>query len=456
MFLRRPARPRSKGVLPARLALAAAFAAGFTVVAACTTGALPPPSGSEEARRALERRLPPSQGQRCFATVEGFHACFWPRELAQATLDGAAACALSGSIEVCCAGEGDPEGCWACTNMFGVMESAPVQVRGVRDAQEVVVGIDFACARSRDGQVRCWGAARRVSSQRCAKLPLLVRGVRGAEQLAAGEGFACALVAGEVLCWGDHQAFPPHEPYDILKVPLTARARAISASSNKLCILHDSGDISCVAPYLHELHLTPRPKHVPGTPPWHGMRAAPPAPMSAVSVGPAAVCGLLAGGRVACAGVPDSDKTGILEVPGASGVAGLSRGGPHACLLLADGTVRCLAPGRDQRIVPPEDLRNAVEIADGAFHACALVADGSVRCWGDNRKGQLGTGDPQAQPKPAPAALPGRAVHIAAGGENTCAVLDDGTVWCWGDDVYGQCGHPRPPDTKRPAKPPEP
>ena len=46
------------------------------------------------------------------------------------------------------------------------------------------------------------------------------------------------------------------------------------------------------------------------------------------------------------------------------------------------------------------------QIAAGRFHTCGLRADGTAYCWGDNSRGQIGSGPPG--PNDSPTQVPGR------------------------------------------------
>jgi alpha-tubulin suppressor-like RCC1 family protein len=142
----------------------------------------------------------------------------------------------------------------------------------------------------------------------------------------------------------------------------------------------------------------------------------------------------------------------------------VSGDGGHACVLLADGTIRCWgnniwgALGNGTAVdwalerpvpvpVPVVGISTATAVDTGSGHTCALLADRTVRCWGSNRFGQVGhpsipgTQDPP-QPHPAPVQVPGIATAnaVAAGGSLTCALLADRTVSCWGGSGHSYPG----------------
>lgn len=85
----------------------------------------------------------------------------------------------------------------------------------------------------------------------------------------------------------------------------------------------------------------------------------------------------------------------------------------------------------------------AVADVDGeSLHQCAIRADGTLWCWGNNGRGQCGTG--VATPElPAPSmvvGLPAGVASVSVSWDFTCALLVDGTVWCWGANSFGQLG----------------
>src|SRR6185369_5702908 len=97
---------------------------------------------------------------------------------------------------------------------------------------------------------------------------------------------------------------------------------------------------------------------------------------------------------------------------------------------------------------------NWVAIAAGLNHSLALQADGTLWAWGNNYSGQLGNGDPALHPaaknvpvlvknvpvlvKNVPTIFP--YVSIAAGDNYSAARRADGTLWSWGNNTRGQLG----------------
>ncbi len=82
----------------------------------------------------------------------------------------------------------------------------------------------------------------------------------------------------------------------------------------------------------------------------------------------------------------------------------------------------------------------ALEMSVGGSHACG-IANGQLYCWGDNARGQVGTGDTLNRTKPmSPISTVGIvATKVAAGGQHTCSIAN-GQLYCWGDNTYGQVG----------------
>ena len=82
-------------------------------------------------------------------------------------------------------------------------------------------------------------------------------------------------------------------------------------------------------------------------------------------------------------------------------------------------------------------------IAAGSAHTLALATTGEVYAWGDNARGQLGTGATNSSNIPVPV-LDGSSarlkniVAIASGGKHSIAINQKGEVWAWGDNTEFQ------------------
>ncbi len=80
----------------------------------------------------------------------------------------------------------------------------------------------------------------------------------------------------------------------------------------------------------------------------------------------------------------------------------------------------------------------------GDTHACAIYDTGTITgalaCWGNNDKGQIGTGLPDALYGTAQTVIPSGVSSVATSLYHSCALGTDGTVKCWGYNVYGELG----------------
>jgi alpha-tubulin suppressor-like RCC1 family protein len=81
------------------------------------------------------------------------------------------------------------------------------------------------------------------------------------------------------------------------------------------------------------------------------------------------------------------------------------------------------------------------QIAVGRAHTLALAANGTLYAWGDNSRGQLGTGDKINRDLAVEVPLAGsRVTSIAARDDVSMALREDGTVWMWGSHESGLLG----------------
>ena len=86
----------------------------------------------------------------------------------------------------------------------------------------------------------------------------------------------------------------------------------------------------------------------------------------------------------------------------------------------------------------------ADRIDAGDNHTCIITrgADAAY-CWGENRNGQLGTGDALDRARPAAVAGGHRFESISAGAQHSCAITlatDGRQAYCWGSDRNGRLG----------------
>ena len=152
-----------------------------------------------------------------------------------------------------------------------------------------------------------------------------------------------------------------------------------------------------------------------------------------------------------------------IDVPGlTSGVASVSVGNTHTCVLTTEGNIKCwgdnskgqLGDGTAGTIrTTPVDVIGfgavpilavaAIAVSAGDNHTCALTAGGGAKCWGSNVNGQLGNEEAGDTFSTIPADVTGLTGGVAAlsvGVTHTCAVTTAGGLKCWGDNRTGQLG----------------
>jgi len=174
---------------------------------------------------------------------------------------------------------------------------------------------------------------------------------------------------------------------------------------------------------------------------------------TAVSAGGDHACVLLADQTVRCWGQNDHGQLGTgrktrpkrtpVAVRGVTGATAVSAGGRTSCALILGGTVQCWGTNDDGQLgdgtrtdrftpVTVSGLTDAIAVSTGVQHSCAVLADHAVECWGANDRGQLGNGT--RTPSLTPEVVPGltNATAVTTGDLRSCALLADGTAECWG------------------------
>lgn len=144
-------------------------------------------------------------------------------------------------------------------------------------------------------------------------------------------------------------------------------------------------------------------------------------------------------------------------------VKALGGGGGHALAVKSDGSAWAwgydvdgqLGIGRAGQNVPTptqvQGLTGVAKIAGGELHTLAVKKDGTVFAWGNNEKGQLGTGQKgSSQPSPVRVGDLKAVTAVDADGSHSYALLSNGTVRAWGENAQGALGDGTTTDTARP------
>ncbi len=186
---------------------------------------------------------------------------------------------------------------------------------------------------------------------------------------------------------------------------------------------------------------------------------------AAVSAGAYHSCVLTTAGGVKCWGYDQSGQVGdggghlrrlwAVDVVGlTSGVAMVSAGDNHTCVVTTRGGVKCwggnvagqLGDGTTTDRATPVDVvglsSGVASVTAGSISTCALTTGGAVKCWGYNGAGELGDGTTKTRLTPVDVVglTSGvRQVTVSMFGLHACALTTVG-VECWGLNLSGQLG----------------
>lgn len=344
-------------------------------------------------------------------------------------------------------------------------------VSGV-DAVTVAAGGEHTCVLSMGGGLKCWGAnvygqlGDGTTQDRLTATPVSGLG-SGVFAVDAGITHACAVTsAGGLLCWGRNivgqlgDSTTTNRSTPTAVSGLSSGVVAVAAGREHTCALTDQGAVFCWGGnsngQLGDGTTTSRLAPTPVL----GLSSG----VVAINTGDSHVCALMTAGGLKCWGLNIYGQLGVgtsgmndirtspTNVVGlASGVAGVTGGGFHACAYLTSGAVRCwgwnlfgqIGDGtRLNRVSPTAVIglsSGIVAMATGGTHSCALSDAGALKCWGDNAFGQVGDGTRIDRDMPVDVAGMGSGVTVVtAAGDHTCVRATQ--LYCWGLNAFGQLG----------------
>jgi alpha-tubulin suppressor-like RCC1 family protein len=287
----------------------------------------------------------------------------------------------------------------------------------------------FTCALKREGTLWCWGnneyGQLGTGDRENRSTPTWVEAL-GSDVHAAslGSAFGCARKKDNSLwCWGANESGqlgtgdtePRMLPEQIDPDGLGREVRRISAGGAHTCARKNDGNLYCWGANSQgqlgtndtNPRLTPTPVDSPDLA----------SSVDVIVLGAAHSCATRANATLWCWGANQYGQLGL--------------GGnvePHA---------------RPEPVDLPNLAGTVPLVTAGANHTCAAKTDGTLWCFGNNRAGQLGTGDRENRSTPAEVDRMSFGTQVAvvyAGGNHTCARRLDSSVWCWGNNDYGQLG----------------
>ena len=286
---------------------------------------------------------------------------------------------------------------------------------------KVATGVYHSCAVTTAGAAKCWGRGDYgqlgENSSRNTTTPVDVTGLgSGVVDIAPGHISTCALTAaGGVKCWGDNAygqlgdgtTTRRHVPVDV--IGLQSGVVEVVLSNESACALLSAGAVKC----------------------W----------------------GYGANGEIGD-GTSENRTTPRLVSGMSSGVVDITAGRHHFCAVTAAGAAKCwgfndygqIGDGSNARRYEPTAVTGlssgVASISGGVYHTCVLTTAGGVKCWGHNDQGQLGDGTRTRRYTPVDVSGLGSGVlSMSVDRANTgCAITGDGKVRCWGYNAWGQLG----------------
>jgi alpha-tubulin suppressor-like RCC1 family protein len=336
-------------------------------------------------------------------------------------------------------------------------------------ATQIAARNGATCAVTTAGGLKCWGDNSNgklgIGNTAARVLPTDVVGLTsGVASVAMGAQHTCALLtSGGLKCWGlnssgqlgNGTASSSALPVDVSG--LSSGVAEVSLGSAHTCARTTAGGAKCWGAnnyfQLGDVSSTPSstPKDV------YEQTSG----VARITTGANHSCLVTTTGRLICWGRNDSGQLGngntinMMRPDGYdTGIAQVVAGDNHSCVLSTTGRMSCSGLNTEGQTGTGSGNNihdtfwtvsglggGVVKMTAGANHACAILNTGEMRCWGRNTNGQLGNGNAATQMTPVPVSgMTSGVAQASAGDTHTCAVLGTGAAKCWGNNSSSQLG----------------
>lgn len=103
-------------------------------------------------------------------------------------------------------------------------------------------------------------------------------------------------------------------------------------------------------------------------------------------------------------------------------------------------------------LTPLKNLESGVTFIYTYLRSACAIKAGDIFCWGENKNGQLGTGNKESVRIPQQITTSGKFVSLSLSDSHACALTSSNEIWCWGSNSSGQFGNGSMSDSLSPAR----
>jgi alpha-tubulin suppressor-like RCC1 family protein len=357
--------------------------------------------------------------------------------------------------------------------------STPQRLDATTNWAQISLGGAHTCGLRTDHTLWCWGDNSRgqlgIGNPAVTQAPTPQQVGGTYLKVSAGNQHTCAIqLDGQLFCWGSNDGFqlaqssagPSYGPGSSIAAPTSSYWSDVSAGGAHTCGLTTSGQLYCWG-RNGSGQLGFNPSAAPQTSPTQVNTAY----YKQVSAGGEHTCAVRSDDTLWCWGSNRQNQVGIgstveysantfapmsqVDPGGFADWLYVSSGANHTCGVRRDGgsySAHCWGSinyGQTGRgmvatggiVSGVSNWANASAIALGGDSACGLNYNGSsyqLACWGDNRMGQLGTGD--FFDRPLPSGFNSSAWSALSMSPTFACGLYSSWIYCWGDNAFGQLG----------------